>query len=133
MKYLPITCFALLLAGCQTRTVREIRVIGDVGLSIPAATIEVGSIYSGFPYPPPSFISDEDGKVMLPRPVYVNGGSYIVVRKGESSRHFSREDLVFRKRGVLILRLSDQPVIEHAPNSNFDSRIEVPSVKINEN
>lgn len=123
---------SLLLAGCQTRAIKEIRVVGDVGLGIPGAMVSVDTIYSGFPYPAPSFLSDENGKITLPNAIQLNGGSYVTVVTSKSTQYFTRKELVVDRRKSLVLRLNESRSVDVQAKPDFDARITAPSLRINE-
>lgn len=133
MRFIILVLLAALLTGCHARKIELLRVETPLGAPVPGAAIEIGTIYSGHPYPPPGFSLDASGSVTFPQGEWVNGGSYIVVSIGDWSAYFTREEFRFESRRTLVLRLSqaqmrslqdraDLPATPSAPDFGIPSQ-----------
>jgi hypothetical protein len=118
----------ILLSGCQSRlSVKEMRVLDDAGLSVAGARIQIGSLV--YSVAPSSFVSDENGRVLLSKSMKLHRRSYVVIETLRAQNSYTLDELAFCARGILVIRVHELVDAEDGDALDFSSRIDKQNLK----
>ena len=128
MKPLILLAPLLLLSGCQSQlSVKEIQVIDDAGLPVAGARIQIGSLV--YSVAPSSFVSDQNGRALLSKPMKLHRRSYVAVKTFRTQNVYTLDELAFGERGGLVIRVHELVDVEHVDALDFSSRLDKQNLK----